>query len=106
ITPYRSILLDLDHKGFSINTKLLYANRDKNFVFKEELEMLAEKHPNFKIKYFVNPNRIDEKAIKEKVPDLSKPIFYVSGPAPMVFAFEKMLDQIGVSKEHVKLDDF
>lgn len=106
ITPFHSILLELDAQNLPINVKLLYANRDENFVFKEELDALAEKHPNFKIRYFVEPLRIDKAAIREEVPDLSRPIFYVSGPEPMVIAFEKMLGEMGIPAPHIKRDEF
>lgn len=106
VTPYRSILLDLDNKGISIKCKLLYANRDNNFIFREELEALAKKHPNFRIRYFVDPERIDEAAIKQEAPDLAKPIFYVSGPEPMTEAFGKMLLGMGVADARLKRDYF
>lgn len=106
ITPYHAILLDLDHRGLSISAKLLYANRDSDFVFKDELEALAKKHPNFTIKYFVSPERIDEAAIRKEAPDLGKPIYYVSGPEPMVEAFEKMMLAMGIPDAHLKRDFF
>lgn len=106
ITPIRSILADLDHRGPSIRAKLLYANRTNDFVFKDELEALAHKHPHFSIAYFVSPARIDEAAIRQNVPELEKSVFYVSGPEPMVQAFEKMLVGMGVPSEQVKRDEF
>jgi len=106
ITPFRSILLDLDNKEVPIRGKLLYANRDNNFVFKKELDALAQKHKDFKIRYFVDPEKIDEAAIKQEAPDLKSPIFYVSGPEPMVEAFEKILAGIGVPNSHIKRDYF
>lgn len=106
ITPYRAILLDLDHRKLPINAKLLYANRDNDFVYKKELEALAQKHENFKIYYFVSPARIDEEAVRKATPDLKKPTFYVSGPEPMVEAFEKMLQGIGAPDNRVKRDYF
>lgn len=106
ITPYRSILLDLDRRNQLINVTLMYANRTPQFVFKEEFERLASKHQNFKIKYFIDPLIIDETIIGQIVPDLKKPIFYVSGPEPMVKAFEKMLIEMGIPDEHIKRDFF
>lgn len=107
ITPYRAILLDLDYKNLPINATLLYANKDKNnIVFRNELEVLAVKHPTFKIHYFFNPERIDEAAIKKIVPDLIKPIFYISGPEIMVEAFEKMLPKMGIPEANIKKDYF
>lgn len=106
VTPYRSILLDLDHRELPINVTLLYANRDENFVYKSDLEELAERHEQLKIHYFVSPQKIDEDAIRKLVPDLGKPIMYISGPEPMVQAFEKMLAQMGVPDDHIKRDYF
>lgn len=106
ITPYRAILLDLDSKGVDINAQLLYSNRDNNFVFREELEALAKKHSNFHIRYFVNPERIDEAAIRKEVPDLSEPVFYVSGPEMMVEAFEKMMLGMAIPEDRLKRDYF
>jgi len=56
-----------------------------------ELERLAEKHPRFMVHYFVAPHRVTEESIRTRVSDLQKPIFYLSGPEPMVEAFEQML---------------
>lgn len=106
ITPYRSILTDMDRRKLPIHATLLYANRDDNFIFKDELEALARRHPEFKIKYFVSPQRIDEVAIRDAVPDMSKPVFYVSGPEPMVEAFEKMLSAMSIPAHHIKTDFF
>lgn len=106
ITPFRSILLDLDHRRMPMPVTLLYSNRDNHFVFKDELEALAGEHPEFKIHYFVSPQRIDAEAIKKLVPDVKKPIFYVSGPEPMVESFDKLLPTLGVPPHHMKTDYF
>lgn len=105
ITPFRSILLDLDKRNLSINATLLYVNKTSEFVFKEELENLAKKYKDFKINYFVSPNRIDENTIKA-ILNFTDSIFYISGPAPMVFSFKDMLSKMGISGENIKLDDF
>lgn len=106
ITPFRSILLDLDHRGLPIKGKLLYTNRDTDIVFKKELDELVAKHPDFKVEYVIDPQRIDEAYIQNAVPDLKAPLFYVSGPAPMVFALSDALKVMGVPEAHIKLDDF
>ena len=106
ITPYRAMLLDMDHKGQDINAKLLYANRDENFVFREELEALKARHPHFSIQYFTGNHRIDEAAIRTEVSNLTSLLFYISGPEPMVTSMAEILKNIGVSEEKIKLDDF
>ena len=106
VTPFRAILKDLEHNNLHPKITLLYANRDNNFVFKDEFTELLEKDTNLSIHYFVDPQRIDETAIKQYVPNLLTSVFYVSGPEPMVEAFEKMLAQMGVLDENIKRDYF
>lgn len=106
VTPYHSILLDLDHRGLPINVLLMYANRTKDAVYKKELEDVAVRHPEFKIRYFIGDTRIDEDAIRTAAPDIQKPIFYISGPEPMVEALEKMLAGMGIPDNRIKRDYF
>ena len=106
VTPFRSILLQLDHDKAPINVTLLYANRDQNIVYKDEFEAIAQNNPNFKIHYIFSPERIDEQKIRALIPDLQKPIFYVSGPEPMVDALGETLKQMGIPEERIKQDWF
>lgn len=106
VTPFRSILKQLNYEKKPINVTLLYSNRDQNIVYKEELEELAGTNPNFKIHYIFSPAHIDETKIRELIPDLQKPIFYVSGPEPMVDALGEMLKKMGVADNHLKQDWF
>lgn len=106
ITPFRAILLDLDHRDEPIHVTLLYANRNDDFPYKGELEALQAKHAGFHIEYFVRPRRIDEQVIREHQKKMRDPMIYVSGPEPMVEAFDKMLAQMGVPESQIKNDFF
>jgi ferredoxin-NADP reductase len=106
ITPIRSILKELDYAGSQISATLLYANRDQNIVYKDELESFAKNNPKLKIHYIISPERIDEIEIKELIPNLQKPLFYVSGPEPMVEALGNILKTMGVQPDHLKQDWF
>lgn len=106
ITPFRSILLDLEHRIQPISVTLLYANKTPDFVYKQELEKIAGKNPSFKIHYFVDPQRIDENSIKKIVKNLQKPIFFVSGPVRMADGLGNLLKEIGVPKSNIKKDFF
>lgn len=106
ITPFRAILLDLDRNRKPLNVQLLYDNRDNDFPYRKELEALKKRHPEFRIDYVVSPERIDEKSIPKLVPDLDKPVFYVSGPEPMVESLDKTLKKLGVLKKRIKNDFF
>ncbi len=104
ITPYRSILKQLDHDGQPLNVSLLYGNRTDEFVFQTELEEMAGRHPEFRTRYLVEPQRIDEALLKEFLPD--HPTFWISGPEPMVEGFETTLKKLNVPERDIKTDYF
>lgn len=107
ITPFRSILNQLHHDGKEMRIELLYANRDEaSIAFKDELEAISQAHPGFNITYFSGDKRIDEAALKEAAVKLNDPIYYVSGPEPMVEAFETTLKEMGINEAHAKFDYF
>ncbi len=106
ITPFRSILLEMAHQNQPINVILLYANKTADFVFKDELEKLKQTNPDFRIEYFVDPARIDQNSIKQKVFDFNDRLFYVSGPEPMVEGTLDILEKMGLGKDNIKRDYF
>ncbi len=106
ITPFRSIILDLNHQNLPINVTLFYANRTPEVLFKEELERISSNHPEFTVHYFIGETLVDATAIKQLVPDVTKPLFYISGPEPMVKGLEKTLIELGADDEKVKRDYF
>lgn len=106
ITPFRSILKELYHDKKPINVILLYSNRDKNITYKKELESITKNNPHFKIHYIFSPEHIDEKKIKELIPNLQKPLFYVSGPEPMVESIGNLLKAMNIPGDHIKQDWF
>lgn len=106
ITPFISILKDLDHENKHINATLIYGNRDHDIVFKDELEEISRNNPNLKIQYVFSPEQIDENLIRELIEDITKPIFYISGPEPMVETLGNTLQQIGVKADYIKQDWF
>ena len=122
ITPFRAILKDLDYNRQPMNISLLYANRIKDALFKEEFVKLAKKHPEFKLFYFISdepvaeqklsdnvsvlPGQINQNAIQTLIPNFQSAIYYISGPETMVYTFEEMLSGLGVPKENTKRDYF
>lgn len=122
VTPFRAILMDFDHRGLPLNVNLLYANRTKEAIFKDELENLAKKHPELKINYIVSdepvsaekimenirilPGKIDQTVVQNLVPNFQSAVFYISGPEPMVLSFEQMVNSMGVPMENIKRDYF
>lgn len=107
ITPFRSILKQLHHERKAIRAELLYANRDTSTIpYKNELEAISREQNGLNITYFIGENRIDAEALKAAGAKLHDPIYYVSGPEPMVEAFKTILESIGVDEEHSRFDYF
>jgi ferredoxin-NADP reductase len=106
ITPFRAMLLALDHDQLPINATVLYANRGSDVVYKTEFDGLASRHSQLVLRYVVAPARLTEASIRAAAPDLAKPIFYVSGPESFVEALGRTLSTLGVPDAHVMRDYF
>ena len=106
ITPFRAILKDFDQNKKQPAVTLLYANRDRNVIYKDELDLFAQNNPKLKLHYVISPERIDVAKIKEFVPDIQTPIFYISGPEPMVESIGNALKESGIPADRLKQDWF
>jgi ferredoxin-NADP reductase len=108
ITPFRAIVLAMNYRCHAQPTavKILYANRDNEFVFRKEGDLVVASNPDMSVRYFVDPDRITEDAIREEARSLNQPLYYISGPAPMVFSVSDMLKGMGIAEDRIKLDDF
>jgi ferredoxin-NADP reductase len=105
ITPFRSILAQLDHDNQDFKVDLLYASRDEPQVFGEELQSLEQKQPDFHIHKFLGGHLVTMEDLKPYMDDPNT-IIYVSGPEPMVEDFDKKLKSAGLTDERVKGDYF
>lgn len=105
ITPFRSMvgyLLDKDEKRDIV---LLYSNHVKEEVaFKEIFDKVGRVGVRSIYVMTGKDGYIDEEMIRMRVPDYERRVFYVSGPQPMVEAFEKMLSRMKIKK--IKTDFF
>lgn len=106
ITPFRSMLVEAHTQGEQLSVDLLYANRDDNIPFQEELEGVAADNPNLRIEYFISPKNLDAATIKQHADQADNPLIYLSGPEPMVKSLAAELEALGVNKDTIKLDDF
>lgn len=101
ITPFRSILKQLDYDKKDFDIILFYASK-KGVIFKKEFDDLKLKR--LKIKYLIE-KKLNKTDI-EKIPDFKKRIIYVSGPDTMTERIESLLLKLGVKKENIKTDYF
>jgi ferredoxin-NADP reductase len=105
VTPFRSILLDLDRGKQSFEILLLYANSTEDAPFRAELEDIAKRNPSLRIRYYIGAHRLDGEGIRSAVPNIPTHRFYVSGPEPMVESFDKILKALKVPDNNV-INDF
>lgn len=105
ITPFRSILKQLHFEKKQAKITLLYANKSKQILFKEELEEIL-KQGWLKIHYFISPNKITKNSLKSLNINLKKTIFFISGPENMIYKIKELLNSLGVNDENIKEDYF
>ncbi len=110
ITPFISILRELDSRHAIGSNMLLYANKtQRDIILESEFEYLLGKS-------FINilsdekrdgyqHGMITEDFIKEHVYDFNQP-FYICGPLPMLKEIEKQLQNLGVDDHHIIKESF
>lgn len=107
ITPFHSILLELENKKSIKDIILIYSNkREEDVIFKDTLDRLNQQHSGLKIFYIFSPQRCDQKMMKEVVPEIENRTYYLSGPTRLIKAVEEDLVLLNVPKERIKKDYF
>ena len=119
ITPVRSILLQATKDHIPHQILLFYANKTpKDAAFMEDFEHLKNENTNFTfVPSMTNMNHSDQKwegetgfftkeMLSKYIPDLSKPIYYLSGPKGMITAVRKTLNEAGVDDDNIRTEEF
>jgi glycine betaine catabolism B len=116
ITPFISYCKNATDRGLNTKITLFYGCRtSEDIAFRKEFEDLAQKNKNLKLVFTVNQPTSDWKGetgtinvdmIKQQLPDYQENMFYTCGPTPMVEAMEKLIENLGLSKEKMKLEYF
>lgn len=96
VTPYRSMIVEHDKTNQPINATLLYFGRDENLAFRDEFAEIANRHPEFNIKYIIGEH-ITAENILNHADDLNDKTLYLSGPEAMVDAVGEELKAKGVN---------
>lgn len=119
ITPVRSILMQAANNKSRHKLYLFYSNETPEAAaFLEELTDLQKKNPNFKfIATMTNiknssttwngeSGRIDKNMLLKYIGDISKPIYYISGPKAMVASMRSILNEAGVNDDNIRTEEF
>lgn len=116
ITPFRSMIQFLHDTGEKRDIILFYSNKTKSDIAFHSLFDTATNSLGLKVVYTITDDIpkdwrgrtgfINPQMIVEEVPDYKKRVFYISGPEPMVEAFEKMIATMGIADSAIKRDFF
>ncbi len=110
VTPFIAILRQLQKDRKLGNNKLIFSNRtSKDIILKDEFEkMLGDNFINTltdeKTGKYDN-RKIDANYLKEKIKNLSQ-YFYICGPDAMIESIGKDLQQLGVDKDKIVIEQF
>ncbi len=117
ITPVRSMIAQATHDKTNHKLTLLYSNKTPaDAAFTQDFEQFAKQNPSFtfvpvytdvsELEWNGEKGYINISMLKRYVPDLSVPIFYLSGPAAMVGAMRKMLVEADINEDNIKTEEF
>ena len=107
ITPFRSLLTQLDADGLDTKVTLVYVGNKDNHFYRSELTEIKNNHANVTIHYIFKPERITGHIIEEVFGnELSDTIFLLSGSRQMIKSYKRTLQGLGVPRAHIKRDTF
>ncbi|MBX3085536.1 MAG: RnfABCDGE type electron transport complex subunit D [Anaerolineae bacterium] len=118
ITPFRSMIKFLLDTHQRRSVVLLYSNRTADEIVYSDVFNAAQRQFGLRTVYTLTDPRqaprdwtgklgyIDEKMIRETVPDYLVCQFFISGPNQMVNAVSEALIKLGVNGEQIKTDYF
>lgn len=110
VTPFISIIRDLDRKKELTGNRLIFANdKEEDIINKKEFEsMLGDNFLNILAKEDIKPyghGFIDTEYLKDNIISLKK-YFYICGPPPMMNAVEDSLKELGVNENKIVKEVF
>ena len=108
ITPFRSMLQQLDSQNKQDITLMYYARSAQHFLFESEFNAIAEQHPNVKLK-LINSEQdgnINSDHIEMFAQPQSDTHFYICGPSPMIILARKLLKDLSVADSRVHYEFF
>jgi ferredoxin-NADP reductase len=117
ITPLMSVIRYLTDRAWAGDVYLIYGvHTPQDIIFREEVEYLARRHPNFRAIVTVShpegtdwageKGRITKELIAKSVPDLASRYVHLCGPVPLMEAVRKELAELGVPTERIKTEAF
>ena len=104
ITPFRSILVDLNNRKVMPRIKMYYINKSVEILFKDQLMNLSKLNDNFQIDFLNGTEEISEDTLRDN--NSRSGMFYLAGSPDFVSKQKKRLKDLGVSPFRIKFDSF
>ena len=117
ITPIMSAIRYLTARAWSGDIFFFYAVRgEADVIFREELEYLQRRHPNFHVviaaeqvqsaEWPYASGRVTRELLETNVPRLTSRRVHVCGPPPMMDAIKTILADLGVPPNQIRTEIF
>ena len=118
ITPFRSMIKYLIDKNEKRDIVLLYSNKTADEIVYKDIFDEANKKLGIKTVYTLTDTdhlpkdwkgekgRVDAAMIQKYVSDYKNRMYYISGPHPMVTAYQDILKRLDISSSHIIIDYF
>jgi len=119
ITPVRSIVLQATHDKLPHKIFLFDSNRrPEDAAFLDDLMEAQKENPNFTFvgtmtemeksdrEWHDETGLINKEMLLKYIGDLTLPIYYLCGPASMVAAMRKILNEAGVDDDNIRTEEF
>src|SRR5215216_404058 len=116
IVPAFSMIKDAIERKLLHTIFLFYSNRRQDAPLLDELKILAEQNPSFKLiatmtqssakSWRGETGHIDHAMLKRYVDDLKSPIYYIAGLPDIVSAMRTLLKDSGVNEDSIRAEEF
>ncbi|WP_252501846.1 FAD-dependent oxidoreductase [Sporosarcina sp. Marseille-Q4943] len=107
ITPFRSMLKQLEAEGNGVGQQihLLYIDSKESFIFKDELDEIAN-NPSINVTYLDSRNDLHQEISKLSSLYQNNGKYYIAGSKSMVESISAHLQSNDISKKSIKKDVF
>ena len=107
ITPFRSMLKQIEAEGNGVGKQihLLYIDSKKSFVFKDELDEIAN-NTSITVSYLDSRNDLQHEISNLSGSYQNNGKYYIAGPKTMVESISAHLQSNAISKKSIKKDVF
>jgi len=116
VTPVRSMIAQATHEETAHQITLLHASRTPaELPLSGDFERLAQENPRFTYVTTAESapddwqgerGRVDASMVKRYVPNLNRPIYYLSGPEGMVKAMRTLLVELDANEDNIRTEEF